>query len=249
MNHVLSRLAAAVVLVCAPIGAIAAEGFVTGNVNLRAGPDVNYPAVTVIPVGSPVSIQGCVGGWEWCDVIWADNRGWVAGNFIQYEYNNQPVLLPAYGAAIGIPIVTFAIADYWGHYYNNRPFYAERDRWFSRPYVRREPPRAFGGPLHDYGHGYGHGGYEHGPVGHPVAHGPVGAHPDYHGNPGYHGPENHGVVNHGPVNHGPENHGPAGHGPEYHPQGNHAPAPAHGEAHHDNGHDNGHGDHHDDHGH
>ena len=109
-------------LLAVPLAASAADGYTTGNVNLRAGPDAGYPAVDMLPVGTVIDIQGCTSGWEWCDVVGNGNRGWVAGNYIQYMYNNEPVLVPAYGAQIGIPIVTFSIGAYWGRYYSGRPF-------------------------------------------------------------------------------------------------------------------------------
>ena len=127
-----------------PAMAFAADGFVTGNVSMRAGPDFEYPLIVTIPAGAPVSVQGCTAGWEWCDVIGQGTRGWIAGNYIQYTYNGQPVLIGEYGAQIGIPIVGFAIASYWGRYYLNRPFYRDRARWYSRPFPHRPPPR----PIH-----------------------------------------------------------------------------------------------------
>ncbi|RUL67177.1 hypothetical protein EKH79_00825 [Dyella dinghuensis] len=128
-------------LVLFPAMAFAADGYVTGNVNLRAGPDSQYPVIQVIPVGAPISIQGCTAGWQWCDVIVGPNRGWVAGTYIQYMYNSQPVYVADYGAQIGIPIVSFVIGTYWGNYYANRPFYRDRQRWYSRPIPIRPPPR------------------------------------------------------------------------------------------------------------
>lgn len=128
-------------LVLFPAMAFAADGYVTGNVNLRAGPDSQYPVIQVIPVGAPISIQGCTTGWQWCDVIVGPNRGWVAGTYIQYMYNSQPVYVADYGAQIGIPIVSFVIGTYWGNYYANRPFYRDRQRWYSRPIPIRPPPR------------------------------------------------------------------------------------------------------------
>lgn len=136
---VLASLALAV-----PALAQAADGFVTGNVNLRAGPDSEYPLIVTVPVGTPVNIQGCTTGWEWCDVITMGTRGWVAGTFIQYQYQNQPVLVQEYGANIGIPIVSFVIGTYWSNYYSNRPFYRQRNNWYRRPIISRPPPR----PVH-----------------------------------------------------------------------------------------------------
>ncbi|HWX66987.1 MAG TPA: SH3 domain-containing protein [Rhodanobacter sp.] len=124
-----------------------ADGYVTGNVNLLAGPDPDYPLIDQIPAGTEVSVQGCTDGWEWCDVIVYGDRGWIAGNYIEYEYQDQPVLLPEYGAQIGIPIVTFVIGNYWDHYYRSRPFYRERDRWYGRPISHRPPPQPMNRPY------------------------------------------------------------------------------------------------------
>jgi uncharacterized protein YraI len=141
--------ALATVSLAIPMLAYAADGYVTGNVNLRAGPDPGYPLVDQLPAGTEVNVQGCTGGWEWCDVINDNdgNRGWIAGNFIQYEYQDQPVLLPEYGAEIGIPIVAFSIGAYWDNYYRGRPFYGDRASWYNRPMPHRPPPRPMpGGP-------------------------------------------------------------------------------------------------------
>jgi len=117
------------------------NGVVTSYVDLYAGPDPGYPTIAQLPAGTAVSIQGCTAGWGWCDVITLGMRGWVAGTFVQYTYQNQPVYVTDYGARIGIPIVTFSIAAYWGSYYVNRPFYRNRDYWYGRPYAPRPPPR------------------------------------------------------------------------------------------------------------
>jgi uncharacterized protein YraI len=143
----LASLSATSLSLAFPVLAQAADGFVTGNVTLRAGPDLDYPLIDEIPAGTEVSVQGCTDGWEWCDVIVFGDRGWIAGNYIEYEYEDQPVLLPEYGPRIGIPIVTFVIGDYWDHYYRSRPFYRERDRWYGRPISRRPPPPPMSHPY------------------------------------------------------------------------------------------------------
>jgi uncharacterized protein YraI len=107
----------------------AADGYVTGNVNLRAGPDTNYPSVVMLPAGAEVAIDGCVDGWSWCDVVAGENRGWVAGSFLQEEYQGQRVRVPEYGVRIGIPVVSFVFGTYWEDNYRNRSWYGNRQQW------------------------------------------------------------------------------------------------------------------------
>lgn len=127
--------------VALPTFAQGLNGVVTSYVDLYAGPDVGYPPIAQLPAGTSVAIQGCTQGWAWCDVITLGMRGWVAGTFVQYTYQNQPVYVADYGARIGIPIVAFSIGLYWDSYYRNRPFYRNRDYWYGRPYTPRPPPR------------------------------------------------------------------------------------------------------------
>ncbi|HEX5122458.1 MAG TPA: SH3 domain-containing protein [Rhodanobacteraceae bacterium] len=127
-----------------PIAAHAYEGYVVADVNLRAGPDVGYPPITMLPAGAPVAIQGCVQGWTWCDVIAGYNRGWVAGTYLQEAYGGNPVIVTDYGASIGIPVVAFSIGAYWGHYYRDRPWYHDRVRWEHQRWGYRAPPRPTG---------------------------------------------------------------------------------------------------------
>ncbi|SFS02156.1 Uncharacterized conserved protein YraI [Dyella sp. OK004] len=155
---------------CIAVPAMAADGFVTGNVNLRAGPDTEYPIITVVPLGTNVSIQGCTEGFAWCDVVTMGTRGWVSGGYIQYTYQDQRVVVQDYGARIGIPVISFVIGSYWGSYYQDRPFYRQRDYWYHRPWpshhrppVRPRPPSWSGGHRPNPGNGTrpprpGHGG-------------------------------------------------------------------------------------------
>ncbi len=124
-------------ILCAALGfslfattaALAGEGYITQSVNLRAGPDSGYPSVARLRAGTSIQIEGCVDDWSWCEVNNGYERGWVAANYIQEEYEGRRVYVPEYGVRIGIPIVSFAFGAYWNDHYRNRSWYGNRERW------------------------------------------------------------------------------------------------------------------------
>ena len=123
------------VLTLGSASALAQEAFTMADVNLRTGPDVEFPSVDVIPEGEPVFIEGCLRDEFWCDVSWSDGRGWVFSEYLAVEDNGQMVSILDVGLVeFRIPYVDFVAADYWGRYYVGRPWYRDRDRWgFSDP--------------------------------------------------------------------------------------------------------------------
>jgi uncharacterized protein YraI len=139
-----SVLAAALPLalgMSAAVHAQSADGYLNDDIALRAGPAPEYPEIEGLPYGTYVSVQGCTEGWEWCDVIAEQgDRGWVPGDYIDYVYEDQPVLVTEYGPRIGIPIITFSITNYWNAHYHDRPFYRERATWFHRDIRPHAPP-------------------------------------------------------------------------------------------------------------
>lgn len=123
----------------------AAPGYSMVNLNLRTGPDTDFPRVGLIPEGDPVEVLGCLRDESWCDIVWAGNRGWVYSEYIALDYRGDYVPLPDVGlSAIRVPVVRFVASDYWGRHYVGRPWYAERQRWYKHtPRVRqgwRAPP-------------------------------------------------------------------------------------------------------------
>lgn len=82
MRLITLALAAAVACLATLSPAAAANGVTTSDVNMRIGPGTDYPVIVAIPAAQPVTIVGCVSGYAWCDVVWADRRGWVAAAYL-----------------------------------------------------------------------------------------------------------------------------------------------------------------------
>jgi uncharacterized protein YraI len=130
----LLALAGAVLAVMAATAAAAqaAPGVVTANVNMRTGPDTEFPSVGIVPEGAPIEVFGCLNDESWCDVAWEGNRGWVFSEYLGFDYRGEVTPLPDVGPAFfRIPVVVFSARDYWGRYYVGRPWYRDRDRWFG----------------------------------------------------------------------------------------------------------------------
>lgn len=136
------RLAAAALVAAlfAPAVASAATGYVTTNLNVRAGPSTRYPVVSVFGAGSRVDVIGCTSGPGWCDVRAGGVRGWVSANYLDLYYNSRRVHAPRYIGRVGVPTITFSIGTYWDHHYRDYDFY---DDWHRRDWreERREDRR------------------------------------------------------------------------------------------------------------
>jgi uncharacterized protein YraI len=117
--------------------ATASPGYVTGDVNLRAGPSTDYPVVVTLPAGDDVEIFGCLSGYSWCDIDWNGYRGWVSSLYLESFYENRRVEI-IYAAP---PIISFSFDNYWDTYYTGRPFYRYRDRYYDDYYDRRDRRR------------------------------------------------------------------------------------------------------------
>ncbi len=149
-------LAAAALVVAAPTAALAARGYATDAVKMRAGPGTEYPVVTVIPDSARVNIHGCLSDIDWCDVTWSGDRGWVSANYLNYYYGNRFVYLPDYADVIGVPIVTFSFDSYWNNYYVGRPWYHNRSHWARYWRHHRQAHQ-----HHGRGHHAGRPGHQH----------------------------------------------------------------------------------------
>ncbi len=136
-------------------------GFTLRDVNVRAGPDRDFPLVAWLPVGTVVLLGGCIDGWRWCEVRWDDQRGFVYAGFLGYPYEGGYVVVRDAGPYLGLALVPFVLETYWGAWYVTRPWYHHRRAWAAHPMpppppwrppahppqVRPMPPSAFVPPL------------------------------------------------------------------------------------------------------
>ncbi|WP_158080952.1 SH3 domain-containing protein, partial [Pelomonas sp. KK5] len=102
--------------------ALAQQALTTGWVNLRAGPSRDYPLVMRLPPNTPIQVEGCLSGYNWCDVSVGPDRGWAYARQLSYVYQDRPVPIYGWGARIGLPIIVFSIGSYWDDYYRQRPW-------------------------------------------------------------------------------------------------------------------------------
>jgi len=129
-------------LLLAAFGIASAQNAYTARpMNVRAGPNREYPLVAQLGPGAPLNVNGCLSGYSWCDVSFDGNRGWMYASGISFVYNGGRVPLYSYGAQLGLPILTFSLGAYWDRYYRGRPWYSQRSTWIHR---RLPPPR---GPV------------------------------------------------------------------------------------------------------
>lgn len=119
-------LLAAMALTGVGQAAAAVIGYVTVNLNLRAGPGSSYPVVATMRAGDEVTIYGCLSGWRWCDINWKGHRGWAAGKYLRVSYEHRLGPITTYGPYIGLPFIVFNLDSYWDRYYDHYPFFKHK---------------------------------------------------------------------------------------------------------------------------
>jgi uncharacterized protein YraI len=131
MKHLRILAFAATAMLASSTWASAQEAFTTNDVNMRAGPGTRYPVVTTIPADREVFIHGCLSNWDWCDVSWRRNRGWVFSDYLEALYRSRRIGFDEYRGFVDIPFVSFSFG-YWDRHYRNRPWFDDWDRWGDR---------------------------------------------------------------------------------------------------------------------
>jgi uncharacterized protein YraI len=132
-NFLTATILAAGIAAAVPAHAEDLKGYTNAEVSLLAGPSNDYPAVSHVASGVNVNIKGCVQGFNWCDVDWNGNRGWIQGQYIDSMYKDKRGSIVTYGAQENVPTVVWEQRSYWDSYYRDRPFYTERRYWTTTP--------------------------------------------------------------------------------------------------------------------
>lgn len=124
-------------------GAPTKSAYVISRLNLRQGPGIENPVVTVIPGGSTVRVAGCDNGW--CSVEWHTQSGYAIATGLEIgrvrhvgQYGPPPGLHgePAYGSG---PVYYGRPPGYYGYYgppayYYGPGYYYWGPRWGYRPW-------------------------------------------------------------------------------------------------------------------
>jgi uncharacterized protein YraI len=118
-----------------PAAAFAEDAFTLQQTDIFAGPSSEFPQIASLPPNTEVGVAGCLSDWSWCDVTFANDRGWVWAGDLGYPYQNDRVAIIEYGPRLRLPVVVFSINTYWDAHYRSRPFFRERDVWVSRVHV------------------------------------------------------------------------------------------------------------------
>jgi|SRR5690242_19127309 len=118
-----------------PAVAAAQDAFTLQPTDIFAGPSSEYPQIATLPPNTEVGVAGCLSDWSWCDVTFANDRGWVWAGDLGYPYENRRVAIIEFGPRLRLPVVTFSLNTYWDAHYRSRPFFRERNVWVSRVHV------------------------------------------------------------------------------------------------------------------
>lgn len=110
----------------------AAVGHTINRFHLFAGPGLDYPRIVTVPDHARIVVHGCLGSFDWCDVSYGDQRGWIDGNGVELRRDGSWYGARRFDQRYRLPRVTFEIGDYWRHHYRQRNFYRDRARYFSR---------------------------------------------------------------------------------------------------------------------
>lgn len=127
-------------------GAALAQAVTNAAVNVRAGPDRIFPAVTWVLSGTPAQVHGCVDSWRWCDVTVGRDRGWVYARYLSVAKDGRTATILQGGPKSGFAPVAFAVREYWDAHYQDRRWFGQSMHYQTR-WERRRPQQEWSAPA------------------------------------------------------------------------------------------------------
>lgn len=135
MRSIYRRTFFVLAIAALPAAAMAEDAFTLQTTDIYAGPSSEFPQIATLPPNTEVGVAGCLSDWSWCDVTFANDRGWVWAGDLGYPYQNNRVAIIEFGPRLRLPVVTFVLNTYWDAHYRSRPFFRERNVWISRVHI------------------------------------------------------------------------------------------------------------------
>jgi len=135
MRSIYRRAFFVLAIAALPAAAVAEDAFTLQTTDIYAGPSSEFPQIATLPPNTEVGVAGCLSDWSWCDVTFANDRGWVWAGDLGYPYQNNRVAIIEFGPRLRLPVVTFVLNTYWDAHYRSRPFFRERNVWISRVHI------------------------------------------------------------------------------------------------------------------
>jgi len=111
--------------------AAAAPAVVQNDVNLRAGPGVEFPVIAAMPAGARVDVTGCQGSW--CQVAFNGTAGWASRAYM--GLGGGVAAAPTYGYADTYSYGSYGPGYRYGYYgdagFRGSVGFSERGRTFG----------------------------------------------------------------------------------------------------------------------
>ena len=141
----LALVAAMACLTALDSGAAQAQAVTNSAVNVRAGPDRIFPAVTWVLSGTPAQVHGCVDSWRWCDITVGRDRGWVYARYLTVAKDGRTINILQGGPKAGFEPVAFSVREYWDAHYTDRRWFGQSLHYQTR-WERRRPQQEWSAP-------------------------------------------------------------------------------------------------------
>ena len=119
-----------VVIIVFFVGAVeVVMGFIINNFNFYVGSGCEFLCLECVLNNVCVEVFGCLCSYDWCDVVYCGERGWIDGNGLVFRDRGRRIIVRDYGPRYSLPMVSFNFRNYWDTHYRTHRFYRDRTRF------------------------------------------------------------------------------------------------------------------------